>query len=254
MAIDDHPFDVIERRDELETALSSPVPRRIAAALGDLPLPWPVDKAVDKIRNYLEGDRIEKVELLLQVVKTEVRRHETGLAEIAQSTRPDELDVRWKDWLELLQDGARKAEQTRVKSRVERIGWILANALVSDEPPVADEVEDFMRIAMELSDVDIRCLAELFWIEGGQLETQEHLSRYTAFRIWESGWRRTTINPEIDSVFGKLESFGLVTGLAPPNDLNVTADFQHRYALLKRGARFIKCIRSSASMNQDLPT
>lgn len=76
---------------------------------------------------------------------------------------------------------------TRVKSRVERIGRILAQALVSDEPPVSDDVEDFMRIAMELTDINIRYLRELFRIQGEHLETQEHIGRYAAFRMWESG-------------------------------------------------------------------
>ena len=35
--------------------------------------------------------------------------------------------------------------------------------------------------------------------------------------------------------------------LAPPNNLNILADFQNRYVLLKKGLRFVTLIREAAS-------
>jgi len=53
--------------------------------------------------------------------------------------------------------------------------------------------------------------------------------------------------PELDSVFSKLESYGLVTRIAPPNNQNILADYQNRYALLSKGGRFVALIRSRAA-------
>ena len=51
------------------------------------------------------------------------------------------------------------------------------------------------------------------------------------------------MDPELDSTFSKLESFGLVVRLAPPNNLNIMADFQNRYALLRKGLDFAGFVR-----------
>jgi hypothetical protein len=48
-------------------------------------------------------------------------------------------------------------------------------------------------------------------------------------------------------VFSKLESYGLVARIPPPNNLNISADFQNRYVLLKKGARFATLIREAAT-------
>jgi hypothetical protein len=104
-----------------------------------------------------------------------------------------------------------------------------------------------MRVAIELSDHDIEFLRELVRIEGFMLEAQDHISRYDAHTKWEQGRWGDRIDPEIDSVFSKLESYGLVARLAPPSNLNLTADFQNRYVLLKKGLRFFILIREGGS-------
>ena len=104
-----------------------------------------------------------------------------------------------------------------------------------------------MRVAMELSDHDIEFLREFVRIEGFMLEGQDHIPRYDAHTKWEQGRWRDRIDPEIDSVFSKLESYGLVARLAPPNNLNLMADFQNRYVLLKKGLRFVVLIREARS-------
>ncbi len=62
-------------------------------------------------------------------------------------------------------DAARKAERTRSKERVKRIGLILASAVLETPLADADEAEEMMRIAMELSDRDLKYLRELIRVE-----------------------------------------------------------------------------------------
>jgi hypothetical protein len=65
--------------------------------------------------------------------------------------------------------------------------------------------------------------------------------------MWEQGPWGTRIDPEIDSVFSKLESYGLVSRIAPPNNLNISADFQNRYVLLAKGLRFVDLVQQRAT-------
>src|ERR1700693_2925496 len=60
----------------------------------------------------------------------------------------------------------------------------------------------------------------------------------TAYDHWESGFWGTQPNPDLDSAFSKLESYGLVPRTGPPNNLNIFTDFQNWFALLPKGLRF----------------
>jgi hypothetical protein len=123
----------------------------------------------------------------------------------------------------------------------------VAQPLKSARNPKRETTEEMMRVAMELSDHDIEFLRELVRIESSLFQTQDHIPRYDAYTKWEQGRWGDRIDPEIDSVFSKLESYGLVARLAPPNNLNILADFQNRYVLLKKGLRFVTLIREAAS-------
>jgi hypothetical protein len=129
---------------------------------------------------------------------------------------------------------------------VKRIGLILANGTIQPDPTNSDEIEEMMRIAMELSDNDIRYLGELVRIEGKQVVSQGGISRYSAHQTWEQGFWGTRLDNEFDSVFSKLESYGLVARIPPSNTLNIMADIQNRYVLLKKGLRFVELIQQTA--------
>ena len=100
-----------------------------------------------------------------------------------------------------------------------------------------------MRPAMELSERVASLLSELVRVPGDSVNTTGRIDRYGAWQLWEHGSWPTGFGCEIDSVFSKLESFGLVSRLAPPNNLNIMADFQNRYALLKKGLDFSRAVQ-----------
>ena len=126
---------------------------------------------------------------------------------------------------------------------MQRIGLILANSLAMVPAPAADDVEEMMRIAMELSDHEIKSLNDLVKVQGNKLHPAGRISRFDAWHSWPNGPWGERPNGEIDSIFSKLESFGLVTHVAPQNTQNIYADIQNRYALLKKGLDFISFIR-----------
>lgn len=251
MPTDDHPFDALEKQLRMENLAASPAAKIVVKFLSLMPLNWPLDKVAGSLTGHLAADSVAQIRLMLETCVSEVRKHEGEIGKLRDATMKEASEeeslVRDQALADLVLDAAHKAESTRAKDRVKRIGLILANGIVALKPSDADEVEEMMRVAMELNDRDIDYLRELVKIEGSSLQAQEHIPRYDAYTKWEQGRWGDRIDPEIDSVFSKLESYGLVARLAPPNNLNILADFQNRYVLLKKGLRFVTLIREAAA-------
>lgn len=247
MPTDDHPFDALEKQLRMESLSVSPATKIVREFISLMPLKWPFDRVAKLITGYLAADSVARIRLMLETCMSEVRKHEDEIRRLRDAATEEESRAREEALRDLVLDAAHKAESTRAKDRVRRIGLILANAVVEAKQTEADEVEEMMRVAMELSDHDIEFLRELVRIEGSMLQGQDHIPRYDAHTKWEQGRWGDRIDPEIDSVFSKLESYGLVARLAPPNNLNLMADFQNRYVLLKKGFRFVILIREGGS-------
>ncbi len=247
MPADDHPFDALKRQFQMEDISLSPVTKAVLDLASDMPLSWPFDKIIEWLNGHLAADSWERMRLMLETCMNVVRKQEDEIRRLRDAMTAEESQRRQEVLRGLLLDAARKAESTRAKERVRRIGLILANAVVESKPTDADEIEEMMRVAMELSDLDIEFLRELIKIHGSSLQTKDHISRYDAYESWERGFWGNRIIPEIDSVFSKLESYGLVARIPPPNNLNIMADFQNRYVLLKKGSRFVTLIREAAA-------
>jgi hypothetical protein len=246
MPIDDA-VRALKQQFELEDLSKSPVSQRLASLASALPLPYPFDKLAESIKGRLTSDALERIELMLEACIEETRRQAERIGNLQSKVDEQEAQSRRDVLTELVIDAARKAENTRSKERVKRIGAILANAAFETKPTDADEIEEMMRVAMELGDRDVELLRELVKVEGETVLTKGRIERYNAYTRWENGNWGTRLDPELDSVFSKLESYGLVSRIPPPNNLNIMADVQNRYVLLWKGARFAQLIRNLAS-------
>jgi hypothetical protein len=244
MPADDHPFDALEKQFELEKMQVSSVSQAICKIASCLDLPWPFDKAVRMLKEHASADSMQKMKLMLETCMVQVRRLETG--EQARTETDTEAQDRVEIVKDLILDGTRKAEGARARDRVKRIGLILGNAIADADLIDADEIEEMMRVAIDLSDKDVKYLKELIKIEGALLESRDYIPRYDGYMKWELGFWGGTTDPELDSVFSKLESYGLVARIAPPNNQNIMADYQNRYLLLKKGSRFAVLAREAA--------
>lgn len=242
MPADDHPFDALKHQFEMEDLSVSPVTKAVVDLVSAIPVPYPFSKIIEGLKECLAADSRERTRLMVETCMNEVRKHENETKQLHDKITAEEVEV----LRGLLLDAARKAEGTRAKERVRRVGLILANAVVESRPTDADAIEEMMRVVMELSDREIEFLREMVRIEGVLLQTHDHIPRYDAHQIWERGWWGNGVDPEIDSVFSKLESYGLVARIPPPNNLNIMADFQNRYVLLPKGVRFASLIREVA--------
>ena len=249
MPIDDNPIEALKLQYEMEDLSTSPVTGRVLKIALSLPLiPTPIKKAIEWLQKRIATDAAERDRLMVETIAAEVIKHGEEL-ERAKKVVTDQTSRMSEEVLgPLLVDGARKAENTRAKERVRRIGLILANAMIETSPSDADEIAEMMRVATELSDRDVELLRELVRIEGDAVRTQGRIPRYDAHMRWEQAWWGTRVLPELDSVFSKLESYGLVSRIAPPNNQNIMADYQNRYVLLPKGARFVTLIKSRAEI------
>lgn len=182
----------------------------------------------------------ENSRYLLSIVIDEVKR----LSDASDRLSQEHQEFLDRDWIQLLIDADLKARATRARERVERIARILSHSAHDGPSTPADDVEEMMRIAMQLSDRDVVFLRKLADSHGKMLENQNRIPRYAAWTNWPWGDR---LDAELESVFSKLESFGLVSRLAPPNNLNLCADIQGRFALLKKGVQFLTYVQEAAN-------
>ena len=248
MAIDDHPVEALRRHFELEDASAMPFAGAILTAFQTIPhpLPFPLDKLVDRLKEGMGTDATHRIRVMVEVCGDEILRQDKRLRSLEERLSEEQVKQRTEAASELLLDASRRASVTRSLERVKRIGMILANGIV---PQVidGDGTEEMMRIAMELSDRDVVYLGELVKLEGERVRSSGRLERYDAHTRWEHGPWGTRPDGELDSIFSKLESYGLVSRLAPPNNQNIMADFQNRYVLLQKGLRFSDSITSFAA-------
>lgn len=246
MAIDDNPIEALRKQFELEDSSKSPVSRGIVKAAAELlkfgKMPRPLESIIQRVAEIISDEGNERIKIMLDTVAEEVIKHDREMRQLRETRTTEQNKARNEQEAALVVDGARRASVTRSIERVRRIGIILAKTITEPQPPNGDEIEEMMRIATELTEVDVRYLRDLVAIEGKLLKGRPHIERYTAYTEWERGPWRSNVNPEIDSVFHKLESYGLVSALAPNNTFNVTADIQTRYVLLPKGLRFAELI------------
>jgi predicted transcriptional regulator len=246
VAIDDHPVEVLRRQLDLEDSSKMPFAEKILTALQSFPLKYPLDRWVDRLKEGIGADATNRIRLMVEICGDEIVRHDKVLRSLESRLNEHESRQRMEVASELLLDASRRAAVTRSIERVKRIGLILANGILPEKID-ADEIEEMMRIAMELSDRDVSCLRDLVNLEGATLRTAKRIDRYNAHSTWEHGPWGANPDGELDSAFSKLESYGLVSRLAPPNNLNIMADFQNRYVLLQKGMRFANSISSKAA-------
>jgi hypothetical protein len=246
MAIDDNPIEVLIRQFELEDLSKSPVSQvvtKVSAGLAKLlPIPIPLQSVIETISDRINTDSIERIVILIKTVADEVLKHDREISQLRETMSAEQAKERYEQQARLVVDGARRASVTRSIERVKRIGVILAWSFRNSKPPDEDEIEEMMRVATDLTDVDANYLRQLATIQGQFLVAKPHIERYNAYQSWERGPWGTRVNPELDSVFHKLESYGLVSAIAPNSTLNILADIQTRFALLPKGKRFADMI------------
>jgi hypothetical protein len=251
MPSDSNPIEALRHQFELEDSSQSTLPKIVLKIASNLPpqlhLGWPFDNIVKLLKKHIDSDSGDRIKIMLETCANEILKLDNKVNKLKDALSPQDSQQREEVAIDLVVDAARKASNTRGVDRVKRIGLILANGLTEQRLADEDEIEELMRVAVDVSDKEVQSLRELVRIEGDELRNRGRIERYNAHPKWERGSWGGRVDGELDSVFSKLESYGLVAHIPPPNNLNIMADFQNRYVLLHKGLRFVDLILQRAT-------
>jgi hypothetical protein len=114
----------------------------------------------------------------------------------------------------LLVEAVSKAERTGSKERIDRLSLIIVHTVV--EGPTADlqEVDEMMRLTLDISDADIDVLGKIYAKQAQGLSFLKYMpDQNVANSTWKELEDTHAIfkSSEIYSICAKLQSFGLVT-------------------------------------------
>jgi len=264
MAIDD-PLDAAENRvaaeQRAEFALA-PYGRDLCDILYALPtslLPTGFAGFLDIGKGFVGGaawwlrrTEDERRRYLVEVVVQELRwlkNQFTNLTEEHRRFVQEELPA-------LMLDGLQKAERTRSRERLARMGKVLGASAKNGPAMMADEVEELLRISMDLDDSDVKVLGALvagqrklvsvatgmvpaglvnrFWQQAGYLSDSSGRSAIAEQVGISDG--------ALQSACAKLQAYGLLVQVE--RDESKLPRGTILYAILPRAVIFIDAITS----------
>jgi hypothetical protein len=245
MPIDD-PTSALQSLNDSEDRQRSPISKYAKQFLravklfcpgGELPLAA-VEAASEWVGRREEENRKELVDVIAQELQYRGNQIDILLAESGEHRRFMEEEMP-----ALLLDALRRAEQTRAKDRIRRLGHILVNAAEVGHENGADYVEDLMKVALELSHRDLLVLKEASAeFDRQQRDNHSEAPTMIAARIWLAiPWPKLGVPSEqAPSIGARLQSFGLASRIE-----GISGD-RNSYIVLQRGKDLLQYLQSCA--------
>lgn len=144
---------------------------------------------------------------------------------------------------QLLIEATHRTEQTRSKERIDRLSLIVVHTVVQGPSSSLEEVDEQLRITIDLAEEDIDILCKIY---DSQFRELSFLKFMPERNVVNSSWKQLQdSNPifkssEIYSICSKLQSLGLIAQVPP---INTTLDLTSMpYGLLLKGANYLKAI------------
>lgn len=235
MAIDDLPHDALAAQLESEER-ARPAIQKYVDEIAEL-IPGPIGRVLNW---SVQRDRAAKQQLMIDVLKSEIRRHEDTIKNLCSKSVAYEKFIK-EEWVPLLIDGLKKSEQARCKDRARTIGLILSNSLTLDPPAHADYVEEMMRIATILDNNDIEVLRQIVAQQGSLLSPSGALDENQANHAWHDNPPRVPglSDAMLTSICSKLESLGLIRSVKPHVVWYSLKTIGTPFTLLEKGRDFV---------------
>jgi hypothetical protein len=244
----DDPVKAIQKLNANEERQRSPVSRfakqflgivkQFAPKEGEIPI-----SGLEAAFEWLNGREQANREELLNVIATEVSFRGSQIDELI-ATQENHRRFIEDEMPGLVLDALRRAEGVRAKSRIARLARILVHAAEIGPAADADLAEEYMRIAVELSDRDVLVLdAAIDEFARQQKPGYPEADAVVSARAWTSvPWRSKVgaAGDEIASIGAKLQSFGLASRIE-----GRTGDTDS-FRITERGVKFVEYIRSGA--------
>ena len=185
-----------DRPPDLATQIVEFLPKVLAALFQADPI-----KIAEQFTRRQKTLESERSELLFQCVIEDLERHRDQLERLTQ----EQEAYFSKDWVSLYLDADKKARATRARTRILRIAKILCSSIRIEPTPEADQTEEMMRIATELTDDDVSVLREL----RDAFDRYSNLPAHSPHSLAMPNVSGLTPNSVL-SICGKLQSLGLV--------------------------------------------
>jgi hypothetical protein len=173
-----------------------------------------IQAALDWLSHRNEKNRQE----LVDVIAEEVKRHSKDILLLLDRSEEHRRFMA-EEMPGLVVDALRRAERIRAKERIRRLGRILVHAIQHGPQNGADQAEEMMRIAADITDDDVLVLKAVTEAYQHYLHLPAH-AMHTLTVPDVHGF----IGDSVVSICGKLQSMGLIA----------TAE-QHAIALRKGG-------------------
>ena len=146
-------------------------------------------------------------------------------------------------------EGVSRARETRAKERIRRMALIVANAAAFGPARAADMADEMLRIAANLSDLDVWVLSELHQAQTPILKQYSFLpERDPVNDTWKALQHKNSFfnGAEIHGICSKLQSYGLVARAdRKPRVVDLVSA---PCGILPNGVAFIEYIHESAHL------
>jgi len=254
MPIDD-PISAIQTLNASDDRQRSPLFARAKQFLDIVKLFWPpgapltitgAEVAFDWANRRDEQNRRE----LVDAIAEELKHHRQTIEHLFKTSKEHERFMN-DEMQGLVLDALRRAEQTRAKERIRRLGQILVHAAEFGPQEGADQVEEMMRLAVELTDTDVLVLKG---VVRAQDTYYSYLSQYAVPYLGIPALQGISPNIVL-SICGKLQSLGLITTpqrrAAALNETTIPRG--GGFVMLERGAAFLRFVSGSATESARAP-
>jgi hypothetical protein len=237
MAMDD---EIDAARTQIEYDKGSPAPKIVVGVLEGLAAVGvtPLKPAAFLMKKVFE-QREDNTAYLLEATISKLRRLEKQLKELsAEHKRFIE-----EQFPRLLLEAVSKAERTGSKERIDRLSLIIVHTVVQGPSADMEEVDEMLRLTVDLSAEDIDVLARIYSVQGDELRRTGFLPEQN---LANSTWRDLQSkyplfkSSKIHSICAKLQSLGMV---AQVERIATTLDLTSiPYAVLEKGANYLEAV------------
>jgi hypothetical protein len=237
MAID---YEIEAARTQIEFDKGSPAPKAIISVLEGLAAVGvtPLKPAAFFMKKVFE-QREDNTAYLLDATISKLQRIEKQLKDFSD----DHRRFIEEQFPRLLFEAVSKAERTGSKERIDRLSLIVVHTIAQGPSTDIEEVDEMLRVTVDLSGEDIDVLATIYSVQGDDLRRTRFLPEQN---LANSTWRDLQSkyplfkSSKIHSICAKLQSLGMV---AQVERVITTLDLTSiPYAVLEKGAHYLEAI------------
>jgi hypothetical protein len=236
MAIDD---EIDQAKLQIEYGKKSVAPKVVTALLEACTAIGLPTKLSTFVMKKVSDRKEDNVEYLLEAVIARLRTNEADLKSLSEEHKK----FVEKEFPRLMLEAVDRAQQASSTEKIDRLSLIVVHTVLVGPEVNLVEVDEALRITIDLNENDIEILAMIYSVHAKQVWRRGFLPD---LNIANNTWKDLQTDypvfksSEIYSICSKLQSFGLITQVERVKtvlDLNSTP-----YSILRKGADYLEAI------------